>query len=40
MPYTKSFSPYQGSKKTNPDELTVVSDSGERTPPTQIQVEG
>lgn len=39
MPYTKSFSLYQGGKKTNPDELTKVSDSGERTQPTQIQVE-
>ncbi|EAA5310432.1 addiction module toxin RelE [Salmonella enterica subsp. enterica serovar Enteritidis] len=40
MPYTKSISLYQGSKKTNPDELTLVNDSGESTQPTRIQVEG
>jgi len=27
--YTKSFALYRGGKRTNPDELTVVSDSGE-----------
>lgn len=27
--YTKSFALYRGGKGTNPDELTVVSDSGE-----------
>ncbi|EBS6550208.1 addiction module toxin RelE [Salmonella enterica subsp. enterica serovar Newport] len=40
MPYTKSFSLYQGGKKTNPDERTSVNDSGECTQPTRIQVEG
>ncbi|ECJ4507656.1 addiction module toxin RelE [Salmonella enterica subsp. salamae] len=40
MPYTKSFSLYQGGKKTNPDELTLVSDAGASTQPTRIQVEG
>ncbi|SAY91698.1 conserved protein of unknown function [Citrobacter amalonaticus] len=39
MPYTTSFSLYQGGKKTNPDELTF-SDSGEKTQPAQIPVEG
>jgi hypothetical protein len=40
MPYTKSFKFYQGGKQTNPDELTLVSDSGERAQPTQRQFEG
>ncbi|AVC45137.1 addiction module toxin RelE [Citrobacter amalonaticus] len=40
MPYTTSFSLYQGGKKTNPDELTLASDSGEKTQPAQIPVEG
>ncbi|EAW1623423.1 addiction module toxin RelE [Salmonella enterica subsp. diarizonae] len=40
MPYTKSFSLYQGGKKTNPDKLTLVSDLGESTQPTRIQVAG
>ncbi|AXD06956.1 addiction module toxin RelE [Salmonella enterica subsp. enterica serovar Livingstone] len=34
MPYTKSFSLYQGGKKTNPDELRKC------TQPTRIQIEG
>lgn len=38
MPYTTSFSLYQGGKKTDPDALTLVSDSGEKTQPTQILV--
>ncbi|PNP33913.1 addiction module toxin RelE [Citrobacter amalonaticus] len=40
MPYTTSFSLYQGGKKTNPDELTLASDLGEKTQPAQIPVEG
>ncbi|ECC8733821.1 addiction module toxin RelE [Salmonella bongori] len=40
MPYTKSLSLYRNGKKTNPDELTLVSDLGKSTPPTRIQVAG
>ncbi len=39
MSYSKSFKLYQDGKKIkNPDEHTVVSDSGERMQPTQKQV--
>ncbi|AXM04185.1 addiction module toxin RelE [Escherichia fergusonii] len=40
MSYSKSFKLYQDGKRVNPNELTVVSDSGERTQPTQRQNEG
>ncbi|TGB85659.1 addiction module toxin RelE [Escherichia sp. E3659] len=40
MSYSKSFKLYQDGKRMNPGELTVVSDSGERTQPTQRQIEG
>ncbi len=36
----KSFKLYQDGKRMNPDEFTVVSDSGERMQPTQRQIEG
>ncbi|EFO3587857.1 addiction module toxin RelE [Escherichia coli] len=38
--YTKSFKLHQGGKRANPDELTQVSDSGERTQPRQRRLEG
>ncbi|OTB62980.1 addiction module toxin RelE [Escherichia coli] len=40
MSYSKSFKLYQDGKRVNPNELTVVSDSDERTQPTQRQIEG
>ena len=40
MSYSKSFKLYQDGKRMNPDEFTVVSDSGERMQPTQRQIEG
>ncbi|AQV29922.1 addiction module toxin RelE [Escherichia coli] len=40
MSYLKSFKLDQDGMRMNPDELTVVSDSGERMQPTQRQIEG
>ncbi|MLB13427.1 addiction module toxin RelE [Escherichia coli] len=40
MSYSKSFKLYQDGKRMNPDEHTVVRDSGERMQPTQRQIEG
>ncbi|AXF92141.1 addiction module toxin RelE [Escherichia coli] len=40
MSYSKSFKLYQDGKRMNPDAHAVVSDLGERTQPTQIQIEG
>ncbi|EAA7604043.1 addiction module toxin RelE [Salmonella enterica subsp. enterica] len=40
MLYSKSFELRQGGKGMNPQELTEVSDWGERAQPTQKQLEG
>ena len=37
--YPKDFMLQEGGKRVNPDELTVVSDSGEREQPTHLQLE-
>ncbi|CNL31672.1 Uncharacterised protein [Yersinia kristensenii] len=37
--YPIAFNLRQGGKRESPDELTLVSDSGERVQPTQQQVE-
>ncbi|WP_211334004.1 hypothetical protein, partial [Rahnella variigena] len=36
----KSFRLQEGGKRTNPDELTKVSDSGERMQPAHLRPEG
>lgn len=38
--YPKDFMLQEGGKRVNPDELTVVSDTGEREQPTHLQLEG
>ncbi|PHZ33691.1 addiction module toxin RelE [Yersinia mollaretii] len=38
--YPKSLAFQQGSKRMSPDELTQVSDSGERVPLTPLQRQG